>query len=92
MMVAEHQHKAFGDVRRRLARIEGHVAGVRRMWESGRSCDEVLLQMGALRAAIDRAARIIMRDHAESCIAKALQQGRGEDAVEDLIGALERFL
>jgi DNA-binding FrmR family transcriptional regulator len=91
-MTGEHQHKALEDVTRRLARIEGHVGGVRRMWESGRPCDEVLLQLAALRAAIDRAARIIMRDHAESCIAKALQQGRGEEAVDDLIGALERFL
>jgi CsoR family transcriptional regulator, copper-sensing transcriptional repressor len=91
-MSEEHQHKAFQDVANRLARIEGHVAGVRRMWESGRPCDEVLLQMAALRAAINRAARVIMRDHAESCIAKALQQGQGEEAMEDLIRAIERLI
>ena len=91
-MSGEHEHKGFQDVDRRLARIEGHVAGVRRMWQSGRACHEVLLQMAALRAAIDRAARVIMREHVESCIAKAVEQGRGEEAVEDLIRALERLL
>jgi DNA-binding FrmR family transcriptional regulator len=91
-MSGEHEHKGFQDVDRRLARIEGHVAGVRRMWQGGRPCHEVLLQMAALRAAIDRAARVIMREHVESCIAKAVEQGRGEEAVEDLLGALERLL
>jgi DNA-binding FrmR family transcriptional regulator len=62
------------------------------MWEEGRPCDEVLLQLGAVRAAIQRTARVVMRDHAESCIMKALEQGRGEEAVDDLIGALERLL
>jgi len=76
-MPNEHEHKGSQDVDRRLARIEGHVAGVRRMWQSGRPCHEVLLQMAALRAAIGRAARVIMREHVESCIAKAVEQGRG---------------
>jgi len=91
-MSGEHEHRGFQDVDRRLARIEGHVAGVRRMWQAGRPCHEVLLQMAALRAGLDRTARVIMREHVESCIAKAVDQGRGEEAVEDLIRALERLL
>jgi len=86
------QHKGYEDVDRRLARIEGHVSGVRRMWQDGRPCHEVLLQMAALRAGIDRTARVIMREHVESCIAKAVEQGRGEEAVEELVQALERML
>ena len=86
------QHKGHEDVDRRLARIEGHVSGVRRMWQTQRPCHEVLLQMAALRAAIDRTARVIMREHVESCIGKAVAQGRGEEAVEDLLKALERLL
>jgi len=86
------KHKTFEDVDRRLARIEGHVGGIRRMWQDQRPCHEVLLQMAALRGAIERAARVIMRDHAESCVAEALKSGRGERAVEDLLGALERLM
>ena len=91
-MSETHRHKGFQDVDHRLARIEGHVSGVRRMWQQGRPCHEVLLQMAALRSAIDRAARVVMREHAASCIAKAVEQGRGEEAVEDLLRALERLL
>ncbi len=91
-MAETHEHKGFQDVDHRLARIEGHIGGVRRMWQQGRPCHEVLLQMAALRAAIDRTARVILREHVESCIAKAVQQGHGEEAVEDLVQALERML
>ena len=91
-MSEKHEHKGFRDVDNRLARVEGHIGGVRRMWQEGRPCHEVLLQMAALRAAINRAARVIMREHVESCIAKAVKQGQGEEAVEDLIRALERLL
>jgi len=86
------EHKGYEDVDHRLARIEGHVGGIRRMWQDGRPCHEVLLQLAALRGAINRAARVIMREHVESCIAKAVEQGSGEEAVEDLIRALERLL
>jgi DNA-binding FrmR family transcriptional regulator len=86
------EHKGYQDVDRRLARIEGHVAGVRRMWQDGRPCHEVLLQLAALRGAINRTARVILREHAESCMAKAVAQGSGEEAVEELIGALERLV
>lgn len=91
-MSQDTQHKGFEEVDKRLARIEGHVAGVRRMWQEGRPCHEVLLQMAAIRAGVDRAARVIMREHAESCVAKAIAEGRGEAAVEDLLLALERLL
>ncbi len=91
-MAGKDEHKGFRDVDSRLARIEGHIGGVRRMWQSGRPCHEVLLQMAALRAGIDRAARVILREHVESCISKAVDQGRGEEAVEDLLRAVERLL
>ena len=91
-MSAGNEHKRHEDVDRRLARIEGHVGAVRRMWQEGRPCPEVLLQVAALRGALDGAARVIMRGHVEHCIMKAVEQGRGEEAIEDLLSALERLL
>lgn len=91
-MPHEHPHQGFEAVDHRLARIEGHVAGVRRMWQAGRPCHEVLLQLAALRSSIEGAAKVIMREHVESCIGKAVEEGRGEEAVEDLVRAMERLL
>jgi DNA-binding FrmR family transcriptional regulator len=87
-----HEHRGYQDVDHRLARMEGHMAGVRRMWQEGRPCHEVLLQLAALRGAVNRTARVIMREHVESCIGRAVERGSGEEAVEDLLRALERLL
>lgn len=85
-------HKKREDVIKRLARIEGHVRGVRRMVEEGRSCPEILLQLAAIRAALNKVGQIILEDHMETCILKAIKEGSGEDAIAELKEAIARFL
>jgi len=85
-------HKKREDVIKRLARIEGHLRGVRRMVEEDKSCPEVLLQLAAVRAALDKVGRIVFEDHVETCVSKAIKEGAGESAVAELKEALARFL
>jgi len=85
-------HKKREDVIKRLARIEGHVRGVRRMVEEDKSCPEVLLQLAAVRAALNKVGRMVFEDHVETCISKAIKEGAGESAVAELKEALARFL
>jgi len=85
-------HKKREDVIKRLARIEGHVRGVRRMVEEDKSCPEVLLQLVAIRAALNKVSRMVFEDHVETCISKAIKEGAGESAVAELKEALARFL
>jgi DNA-binding FrmR family transcriptional regulator len=76
----------------RLARIEGQVKSIRSMVESGRDCSEVLIQVAAARAALDQAGRLILEDHMEHCILDAVDEGRGQEALEDLKVALKQFI
>jgi DNA-binding FrmR family transcriptional regulator len=85
-------HKKHEDVIKRLARIEGHVHGVKRMVEEDKSCPEVLLQLAAVRAAVEKVSRIVFEDHVETCISKAINEGAGESAVAELKEALARYL
>jgi len=85
-------HKKREDVIKRLARIEGHLRGVRRMVEEDKSCPEVLLQLAAVRAALDKVSRMVFEDHVETCVSKAIKEGTGESAVAELKEALARFL
>jgi len=85
-------HMKHEDVIKRLARIEGHLRGVRRMVEEDKSCPEVLLQLAAVRAALDKVGRIVFEDHVETCVSKAIKEGAGESAVAELKEALARFL
>jgi len=85
-------HKKREEVIKRLARIEGHLRGVKRMVEENKSCPEVLLQLAAVRAALDKVGRIVFEDHVETCVSKAIKEGAGESAVAELKEALARFL
>jgi len=85
-------HTKREDVIKRLARIEGHLRGVRRMVEEDKSCPEILLQLVAVRAALDKVSRVVFEDHVETCVSKAIKEGAGESAVAELKEALARFL
>jgi len=85
-------HKKREDVIKRLARIEGHVRGVKRMVEEDKGCPEVLLQLAAVRAALNKVSQMIFEDHVETCISKAIKEGAGESAVAELKEAIARFL
>lgn len=84
-------HKRHADVTKRLARIEGHVRGVRRMVEEDKDCPAILLQIVAVRAALDKVSQIILEDHIETCVVKAVQEGRGDAAIGELRDAIARF-
>lgn len=76
----------------RLARIEGHVGAVKRMVEEGRHCPDVLVQIAAVRSALDKAAKLLLTDHMEHCVLDSLQDGDVEKHLADLRDALERFI
>ena len=62
------------------------------MVETGRNCSEVLIQVAAARAALDQAGRLILEDHMEHCILEAVDEDRGQEALEDLKVALKQFI
>jgi CsoR family transcriptional regulator, copper-sensing transcriptional repressor len=86
------EHKQTQRVVSRLARIEGHVGAVKRMVEEGRACPEVLIQIAAVRSALDKAAKLLLTDHMEHCVLDSLQGGDAEKHLAELREALERFI
>ncbi|MDX2271530.1 MAG: metal-sensing transcriptional repressor [Cyanobacteriota bacterium] len=89
-----HQHdpEAQRKLLNRMARIEGHVHGIRSMIAEGQPCPDVLLQIAAVRGALDRVARLILDDHISSCIVHAAETGNIEMELEELKRALDRFI
>ena len=85
-----HQHTAA--VAAQLARTAGHVASIKRMVEEGRPCPDVLIQLAAVRAAIDRAAKLVLQDHVESCLRGAATSGAAEEEWNRLKAALDSFI
>jgi DNA-binding FrmR family transcriptional regulator len=74
----------------RLSRIEGQVRGVQRMVDEDRYCIDVLTQISAIRAALDKVALSLVDDHARNCMSGASRAREGQ--VDELMGALDRLL
>ena len=86
-----HHHENTKAVLNRLSRIIGHLQAVRRMVEDDRDCSEVLVQLAAVRSALDSAGKVILRDHMQHCIVEAVQEG-DQQAIDDLCAAIDRFM
>lgn len=88
----KHQHKQTKNIVHRLARIEGHVRAVKNMVEEGRDCADVLMQIAAVRSAIDKVGRILLEDHIESCLLSSSENRNTDELLADLKIALDRFI
>ena len=78
----------------RLKRIGGQVVGIQRMIDDERYCVDVLVQIAAVRAALDRVGKIVLRSHVETCVAGALDSGSRRERrqkVEELMEVFSRF-
>ena len=87
-----HSHQRTKEVTDRLARIEGHVRAVKGMVEKGRACPDVLIQLAAVRAAIEQVSKVVLADHVESCLRGAAASGQAEAEWESLKEALDRYI
>jgi DNA-binding FrmR family transcriptional regulator len=85
-------HTKSKQVIERLSRIEGHIRGIKKMVEEGKECEDVLIQISAVQSAIKSLSIVILKDHMEHCIVEAIDEGRGEEAVENLGNALKHVV
>jgi len=75
----------------RLARAIGHLERVKAMVAEGRDCTEVLVQLSAVKSALNNAGTLILQNHIEHCIVDAVKSG-DMDAVADLNRAISRYM
>lgn len=86
-----HTHTQTKAVINRLARAIGHLESVKHMVEDGRDCAEVLIQLAAVRSALNNTAKIILKDHIDHCLADAVETG-DQQAIDELNQAIEKFM
>ena len=86
-----HVHANTKAVLNRLARAIGHLESVKKMVEDGRDCSEVLIQIAAVRSAINNIGKVILQDHIQHCIVDAVEQD-DEQALESLCQAIDKFI
>jgi DNA-binding FrmR family transcriptional regulator len=76
----------------RLSRIEGQVRGIKKMLAEHQSCDEILIQLAALRHAVNATARELLEGHMETCVLESLRSGDDDAAFHSLKTALSQYI
>ncbi len=76
------------NVLNRLKTARGHLDGIIRMVEDDTYCPELMKQLSAVQGSLERASRLVLRNHLETCVAAAMQAGRTEEIVDELMEAL----
>ena len=86
-----HVHENQKAVVNRLARAIGHLEKVKRMVEDVYDCSDVLIQLAAVRSALDNTGKVILKDHMRHCMVDAVSAG-DQDAIDDLCQAIDKFM
>ncbi len=75
----------------RLSKAAGHIDAIKRMVENDADCSEVLIQLAAVRAAINNTGNLVLKNHISQCIVEAVKEG-DDQAIKDLNNAIDRFM
>ena len=87
----QHVHENQKAVINRLARAIGHLDKVKRMVEEGRDCTEILIQLAAVRSALDNTGKVILKDHMRRSMVDAVES-EDESIIDDLCQAIDKFM
>ncbi len=87
----QHSHTQTKAVLNRMSRLIGHLEAIKRMVEEGRDCSEVLVQLSAVRSAINGVSKIILKDHLEHCVVDAVKEN-DKEAIAQLNKAIDQFM
>ncbi len=80
------------DILKRLRRIEGQVKGIQRMIEEDKNCADILTQVAAVRAAINKTGSLILEKHSMTCIRNAATCEDKDKALTELAKTMQSFM
>jgi DNA-binding FrmR family transcriptional regulator len=89
--MSHRQHEHTEAVIKRLSRIEGHVSGIKKMVVDYKDCDQILIQISAVRSALNEVGKIILDDHMKQCVLEDIREGK-TDSYENLKKAIDQYM
>jgi|SRR5680860_65620 len=90
ILVKELDSEEIKRILTRLKTVRGHISGVERMIEEEKGCEEILLQLVAIRSAVHKTSVIVAQRYASTCLIEAIDQG--EDRQDILNKAIETLM
>ncbi|QQE78433.1 metal-sensitive transcriptional regulator [Alicyclobacillus sp. SO9] len=94
-MITEQCTHSYGtqqpDLLRRLRRCEGQIRGIHKMVEDGRYCVDILVQIAAVKSALQQVGLSLLDSHTRGCVADAIAVQDGEEKIDELMGVIRQF-
>lgn len=78
-------------VTKRLRRVEGQIKGIIRMVENDKACEDILVQIGAAKAALHKTGQVILEGHMHHCVLDGVREGNEDAVLKRLTSAIEQF-
>lgn len=76
---------------KRLRRIEGQVKGIQKMVDEDKYCSDILIQIAAVRSALNSVGGIILENHMKECLKKYLDGAAGDQVLDDLVTTMIKY-
>lgn len=83
--------KEKSELKLRLKKIAGQTNGIDKMLDEGRYCVDIVQQILAARAALNKVALMILESHAKSCVVNAIKDNRADESIDELLHVLKQF-
>jgi DNA-binding FrmR family transcriptional regulator len=92
---AHHRHIHSAEEKKavinRLSKAVGHIEAIKRMVDSDEDCSQILIQLAAVRAAINNTGNLVLKNHINHCIVEAVREG-DEQSILELNDAIDKFM
>jgi len=75
----------------RLKRIEGQTRGIQRMVQEDKYCVDIMTQISSIQSALEQVSLTLMEDHMRHCVTEAIQQGNGDEKIDEVLNVLKRY-
>lgn len=79
------------DMLKRLNRISGQIAGLKKMVEEPRYCVDILTQIAAVRAALSSVGKFLLEDHMRTCVTASIKKGTGDREIKEIMNVFEKY-
>ena len=87
----ERSDKEYKDLIHRLNRVEGQVRGIKRMVEEDAYCTDILIQVSAVKAALNSFNKVLLANHIRTCVAEDIIAGK-EETIDELVATLQKLM
>lgn len=80
------------DILNRMKKIEGQAKGIQKMIEEDKCCGDIMVQISAIRSAINKVGGLIMDRYIKECLKKSLKDENSDKSIEEIIETIVRYV